>query len=128
MLAAEFAVLVHFKSVGVILLVFLCVVVSLLALSARQRDFNSHFFGTSRLDYARVVPTHVRNCDNVAVTWQRAASSRTSLPKTHFFHTILAAIFAQKKNPLAEVEIFYHTFCPLSIVFLKKVFGRIIYY
>ncbi len=58
MLAAEFAVLVHFKSVGVILFVFLCVVVSLLALAACQCDFNSHF-GTSRLDYARAC-THAR--------------------------------------------------------------------
>ncbi len=72
MLAAEFAVLVHFKSVGVILLVLLCVVVSLLAFRASKCNLDSHFFGTSRLDYARVVPTHVRNCDNVAVTWQRA--------------------------------------------------------
>ncbi len=52
MLAAEFAVLVHFKSVGVILFVFLCVVVSLLAFTACECDLNSHFFGTSRLDYA----------------------------------------------------------------------------
>ena len=51
MLAAEFAVLVHFKSVGVIFLVLGRVVVSLLALAARQCDLNSHF-GTSRLNYA----------------------------------------------------------------------------
>ena len=110
MLAAEFAVLVHFKSVGVILLVFLCVVVSLLALSARKCDFDSHFFGTSRLDYARVVPTHVRNCDGVGATWHRTAQSRTSLPKADLTRANLAAIFAQKKNPRAEVELFYHTF------------------
>jgi hypothetical protein len=49
MLAAEFAVLVHFKSVGVILLVLGRVVVSLLAFAARQCDLDSHYFGTSRL-------------------------------------------------------------------------------
>ncbi len=40
-LAAEFAVLAHFDSVGVILLVFLGNVVALLALGASQSDFNS---------------------------------------------------------------------------------------
>ena len=45
-LAAELAVLVHFDSVRVILLVFLGVVIALLALSACQCNFNSHF-GTS---------------------------------------------------------------------------------
>jgi hypothetical protein len=55
MLAAEFAVLVHFKSVGVVLLVLHRIVVSLLALAARQCDLNSHF-GTSRLDYAVMTP------------------------------------------------------------------------
>jgi hypothetical protein len=38
-LLAESAVLVHLKSVGIVLLVLLCVVVALLALSASQYDF-----------------------------------------------------------------------------------------
>ena len=42
MLRAELAVFVHFKSVRVILLVLLSVVVSLLALCAREGDLNSH--------------------------------------------------------------------------------------
>jgi hypothetical protein len=46
-LFAEPAVLVHFKSVGVVLLVFHCVVVALFALCASKCDFNSHN-GTSR--------------------------------------------------------------------------------
>ena len=54
-LLAELAVLIHLKSVRVILLVLLGVVVPLLALCARECDLNSHF-GTSRLDYARVNP------------------------------------------------------------------------
>ena len=54
-LAAEFAVLVHFKSVGVILLVFLRFIVSLLAFCANESNFDSciisHFFGTSHLNF-----------------------------------------------------------------------------
>ena len=46
MLAAEAAVLVHFQSVGVVLLVLHGVVVALLALGAGQGNFDSHF-GTS---------------------------------------------------------------------------------
>ena len=44
---AEPAVLIHFKSVRVILLVFHCVVVALFALCASECNFNSHD-GTSR--------------------------------------------------------------------------------
>ncbi len=46
MLLAELAVLVHLKSVGVVLLVLLCVVVALLTFCASQSDFYSHI-GTS---------------------------------------------------------------------------------
>ena len=46
-LTAETAVFVHFESVGVVLLVFLCVIIALFALSASQCHFDSHFFGTS---------------------------------------------------------------------------------
>ena len=41
-LLAESAILLHFETVGVILLVFHGVVVSLLALGASQSDFNAH--------------------------------------------------------------------------------------
>jgi len=40
--SAESAVLLHFETVGVILLVFHGVVVSLLALRTSQSDFNAH--------------------------------------------------------------------------------------
>lgn len=46
-LTAEFAVLVHFKSVGIILFVFLRVVISLFAFTACKRDLYSHKIGTS---------------------------------------------------------------------------------
>ena len=45
-LAAEAAVLVHLKSVRVVLLVFHAVVVALLALGTSQGNLDSHF-GTS---------------------------------------------------------------------------------
>ena len=41
-LLAESAILLHLKTIGVILLVFHSVVVSLLALGASQSDFNTH--------------------------------------------------------------------------------------
>ena len=41
-LPAETAVLVHFQTVRIVLLVLLCVIVSLLALGAGQRDLNAH--------------------------------------------------------------------------------------
>ena len=41
-LSAESAVLLHFETVGIVLLVLHCVVVSLLALGASQSDFNAH--------------------------------------------------------------------------------------
>jgi hypothetical protein len=48
-LAAESAVLVHFDSVGIVLLVFLGVVITLFAFCARERDLvsRSGHFGTS---------------------------------------------------------------------------------
>lgn len=42
MLPAETAVLVHFQTIRIILLVFVCVIVSLLALGAGERNFNAH--------------------------------------------------------------------------------------
>ena len=47
MLSAEPAILVHFKSVSVVFLVFHCVVVALLAFCASECNFYSHN-GTSR--------------------------------------------------------------------------------
>ena len=41
-LAAETAVLVHLESVGIVFLVLLCVVIALLAFTARESDLYSH--------------------------------------------------------------------------------------
>ena len=46
MLTTETAILVHFKSVGVVFLVLLGLIVALFALAANHSDFDSHF-GTS---------------------------------------------------------------------------------
>jgi len=78
MLAAETAVFVEFKPIGIVLLVFLRIVVSLLALTARQCDLNSHN-GTSCLIYKFA-----------------AYAARTSLKRV---------FFCTKKKPLAEVEL-----------------------
>lgn len=45
-LAAELAVFVHFKSVGIVFLVLGRVIISLLAFRAGEGNFNAHF-GTS---------------------------------------------------------------------------------
>ena len=115
MLAAEFAVLVHLKSVGVVLFVFLCVVVSLLALAARQCNLNSHF-GTSWLDYAgnlsRTLELRMRRCHMAANTVYAYLP-----PDGRFVRAYIAAKYAQKKNPLAEVILFYHRAGELSRVF-----------
>ena len=58
-LLAESAVLVHFKSVGIILLVFHCVVVALLTLCAGKCDFYSHD-GTSR--FTEIFLSFFRSC------------------------------------------------------------------
>jgi hypothetical protein len=44
--AAELAIFLHFKSVGIVLFVLGCVIVSLLAFRAGESDFNAHI-GTS---------------------------------------------------------------------------------
>ena len=56
MFAAETAVLVHFKSVRIILLVFVCVIISLLALGACQCDLDSHFYRHLLIEFGAKLP------------------------------------------------------------------------
>ena len=67
MLLAESAILLHLKSVGVILLVLDSVVVSLLAFCTCQCNFNSHF-GTSRngIIYRRLTLLLHKQCVSAA--------------------------------------------------------------
>ena len=62
-LAAEFAILVHFKSVRIVFLVFVCVIISLLALGADQSNFDScviSHFGTSHFKFTTAPPVAVQ--------------------------------------------------------------------
>jgi len=51
-LTTETAVLVHFKSVGVVFLVFCGIIIPLLAFAANECNFDSHF-GTSWIIWFR---------------------------------------------------------------------------
>ena len=84
MLFAESAILVHFKSVGVVFLVFHCVVVALLALCAGEGNFHSHD-GTSRFtEYFRFL---------------FLSKKQLSLPHAkRFFCTQKKLLFAWKKG------------------------------
>ena len=70
-LAAEAAILIHLESVGIVFLVLLCVIVTLLALAARESDLNSHF---RHLLFIRVLPVDFGG-----------ETARTSLLRRSFF-------------------------------------------
>lgn len=101
----ERAILVHFKSVRIILLVFLRVVITLFAFAARQCYFYScvisHDIGTSQLNLRNLSPFV-------------CFSHRTSLRQK--------ILLAQKKNPLPEVIALYHIIIFLSTLFLIFLF------
>ena len=79
-LATETAVLVHFETIGSVLLILGCVVISLLTLVASQCDLNSH----------TAPPIHLPPCVDLTA----AASHRKS---------------AHKKTPLRrQVKSVYH--------------------
>jgi len=89
-LAAERAILAHFKTIGGILLVLESIVVPLLAIVASQSDFNSHI-GTS-LYYLAYKPSclPVRNGLSNLVNFR--ARKKTSPPTGNvYFSTILYA-------------------------------------
>ena len=107
-LAAEPEVLLQFKSVRVILLVFLRVIVSLLALGAYQSDLDSciisHISGTSHFKLFTVyhkqtvcVPPSPNSVAQSLSAWRFPS--------------------ATKKDLLAEVELLYHFSVCMSILF-----------
>jgi hypothetical protein len=55
-LAAETAVLVELKTIGVVLLVLERVVVSLLAFGAGQSDLNAHDYAPPKIDPSKTSP------------------------------------------------------------------------
>ena len=97
-LSAESAVLLHFETVGVILLVLHGVVVSLLALRASQSDFNAHN-GTSLKLPPCITP------------------SRVNLVNGQLHFRFGAEKWAQKNNPFSQVKTFYHGGSGMSIRF-----------
>ncbi len=64
-LAAEAAVLVYLKSVGIVLFVLHCVIVALFAFTARECDFDSHI--TCPFLSSRYLPWGVAVCLTPAV-------------------------------------------------------------
>jgi hypothetical protein len=107
-LFAESAVLVHFKSVGVVLLVFHCVVVALLAFCASECDFNSHN-GTSRFTEIFFSFT-LRKSVSLPLLRAKIASQHHILWYCEKHTAISCALgkmvlIAKKKNPLRGVII-----------------------
>ena len=100
-LSAESAVLLHFETVGVILLVLHGVVVSLLALGASQSDFNAHI-GTSLKIASLYHSAHIR-----------ILGSGTTIPPE-------LKNGRNKKALFSQVKPFYHRGCTMSTTFLPE--------
>ena len=104
-LAAEFAMLLKLKSVRVVLLVLVCVVVSLLALSAHQSDLDSYFIshdiGTSHKNYLQ----------------SHGSEPAVYLPLRGPVPVLWRKISGTTKKLFAEVMPLYHNSLLLSRVF-----------
>ena len=107
MFFAEPAVLIHFKSVRVILLVFHCVVVALFALCASECDLNSHD-GTSRFTEIFLVFRFVARKALASLGRRQNTETHHILKcwEKHILHLVFFAlnrILCKKKEP-TEVE------------------------
>ena len=109
MLAAVFAILHEFQSVRVIFLVFLGVIISLLAFTARKSHFDSciisHLAAPPILNYlirriAEPVYLPPESIGRRGYRLRIARDFRSTKP--------------QRKSPLAEVHLLYHIFHGLS--------------
>lgn len=101
-LAAELAVFVHFKSVGIVLFVFGSVVVSLFAFRACQNYFILTHVGTSLIICLPFMPDRIR--------FQSGAAKA-------FFTPFLSILRHKNKAPLRKVEPLYHNFKEKARVF-----------
>lgn len=121
-LLTELAVLIHLKSVRVILLVLLRVVVSLLAFSTSERDLNSHFSAPpdeicilqERAECVCLPQAHIRRC--------KKPTSLHSYEVTYVLSRILGvcnALNTQKNRPHKEVQLLYHIKVCLSSRFIN---------
>jgi hypothetical protein len=59
-LAAEAAVLVELKTIGIVLLVLEGIVISLLAFGAGQSDLNAHLYAPPKFDPSKTSPQRER--------------------------------------------------------------------
>jgi len=97
-LAAELAVFIHFKSVGIVLFVFGSIVVPLFAFRACQNYFILTHVGTSLIICLPFSPEPY------------SISDRHSKGDTVAEKPFLPIFAQQKKAPLRKVEILYHNF------------------
>ena len=114
-LTAETTVFLKFKSIGIVLFVLLCVVVSLLTFSTDQSNLNSciisHLSGTSIF---KIFDCCLSTQKQHKQTRVRVPPSPSSVPVA-----FRRGANAHKKSLLAEVKILYHfTFC-VSRLFLN---------
>ena len=123
-LSAELAILVHFKSVGIILLVFHCVVIALLAFSTSKCYFNSHN-GTSRF-------TEIFFCCFIAVNASLSFSFQDTLTVFVAYgkqHTVPQKQFrtesTQKKRLLRGTTIISHLSTSVKPFFIFVLFLEI---
>lgn len=92
MLPAETAVLIHLQPVGCVLLVFHCVVIALFAFGARKCDFNSF-----------TVSSHMRHLHFIGI-FSPVTGLSGNLKQSQASLCVNIKFWAQKKNPLAEVQ------------------------
>lgn len=107
MLAAESAVLVELKSVGIILFVLCCVVVPLFALRARECDLDSHRLSAPpdlKLFTAHVFYMLAASCTSLA----RCAPTDVAHPSIMHTTSLKNKNKHAKKEPSAEVKLLYH--------------------
>ena len=109
MLLTEPTILVHFKPIRIVFLVFHCVVIALLAFSACKCDFNSHN-GTSRFTEIFFAFTNSRRKPNTVKVNASLGFARIIVPVrnimlwakstcTIYSQGIITGSFAKKKEP-----------------------------
>lgn len=116
-LLTELAILVHFKSVRIILLVLFRVVVSLLAFCTSQRYLNSHF----RHLLTKFAPIRTLGALSYCLPPHSPLLCADSLSVRGLY---FAPKRAQKNRPHKEVQTSYHTFLVLSTPEVKFLYSR----
>ena len=118
MLLTEPTILVHFKPIRIVFLVFHCVVIALLAFSACKCDFNSHN-GTSRFTEIFFAFTNSRRKPDTVKVNASLGFARIIAPVhnimlwtkstcTIYSQGIITGSFAKKKNLFRGIAIISH--------------------